>query len=318
MIYANTKDIPLPMQVWLLHDTYDSKPESNYISATAILKPVKEIILAKRVNPEFLVTDISDFVKARVGTALHDSIEQTWMQKSKYLRPLLEMTGISPEVAKNIKVNPKKLGKNTIPVYIEQRAVKEFEGYKIGGKFDFIYDGILHDFKKTSAYTWVYGSMFEKYKLQGSIYRWLNQDKITNDFVRICFYFEDWKEQLCNGTDYPSYAIQYKDIPLLSIPETELYLHNKLALINKYIDAPESDIPECTDEELWRSEDKYKYYSKPDAVRATKVFDTLEEANAFCAEKGKGIVKLVKGSVKYCEYCKAAPVCQQRRKYFDV
>ena len=74
---------------------------------------------------------------------------------------------------------------------------------------------------------------------------------------------------------------------------------------------------ECTDEELWRKETKYKYYSTETASRATKVFDSLAEAIKYKTDKGKGIVKTVKGEVKRCVLCPVASICKQRKLYFD-
>ena len=316
MNLTNEWDIPLPLQVWLAHDEYDHIQDEKYISATQLLNPLKQLILRPRVNDNFITTDISSFVPAVMGTSIHDGIEKAWLY-SDY-RKTLEFLGFNKSVADKIVINPEKVEDGQIPVYIEQRSIKEIDGYKIGGKFDYIGDGILHDFKSTSAYTWVYGGMDEKYRLQGSIYRWLNQDKVTSDFVRICFIFTDWQNALAlTNKDYPQHKIMYKDYPLLSIPETEKWIKEKLALITKYWDAKEEDIPECNDEELWRSETKYKYYANPTASKATKVFDSLAEANKFCLEKGKGIVRTVKGEVKRCKLCPAAPICKQRRQYFN-
>lgn len=316
MILTNEWDIPLPLQVWLANDEYDHISDKNYISATQLLNPLKQLILKHRVNENLVSTDISSFVPAVMGTSMHDSIEKAWLH-SDY-KKTLGFLGISKAVADKVVINPEKVEEGQIPVYIEQRSIKEIDGYKIGGKFDYIGDGTLHDFKTTSAYTWVYGGMDEKYILQGSIYRWLNQDKITSEFVRICFIFTDWQNQLAlSNKDYPKHKIMYKDYPLLSVQETEDWIKRKLALITKYFDAPEEEIPDCTDEELWRSETKYKYYANESASKATKVFDNLNDAVAFKTAKGKGVVRTVKGQVKRCMLCPAAPVCQQRRRYFN-
>ena len=78
----------------------------------------------------------------------------------------------------------------------------------------------------------------------------------------------------------------------------------------------EKDMPQCTDEELWRKPGVWKYYSKPDAVRATKNFDSEKEARDFSTGK-PGIIKFVPGEVRRCQYCAAAPICEQRKQYFN-
>ena len=52
------------------------------------------------------------------------------------------------------------------------------------------------------------------------------------------------------------------------------------------------------------------------AARSTKNFDNLAEANAFKAEKGKGVVVTKLGEPKACEYCPAFDICKQKDAYF--
>ena len=77
---------------------------------------------------------------------------------------------------------------------------------------------------------------------------------------------------------------------------------------------------ECTDKELWRSEDQYKYYSNPETAakggRCTKNFDSASDAELHRITKGKGVVKKSPGQVKACTYCDAFPVCEQRKNWF--
>ena len=168
-----------------------------------------------------------------------------------------------------------------------------------------------------TPFTYDVGKMNDKYCKQGSIYRWLNPDKITSEYIKICFIFTDWNNQLALANkDYPQCKICYKDIPLMSLEETEGFIKNKLYEIENYFDKPEEDIPRCSDDDLWRRDAKYKYYSKETATRATKVFNTPGEARAYCASQGKGFVKEVKGEVKRCPMCPAFTICKQRGEYF--
>ena len=315
LMITNNFDIPLPLVTWLLHDSYDHVANEKYISATQLLRPTKEIVLSHRVKDTIFNVDVSQYIPSAMGTALHDSIEKAWFETKDF--SVLEKLGISPEITKKIVVNPEKVNEGDIPIYIEQRAIRELDGWQIGGKFDFIWNGQLYDFKSTSAYTWVFGKMNDKYCKQGSIYRWLNPDKITSEYIKICFIFTDWNNQLALANkDYPQCKICYKDIPLMSLEETEGFIKNKLYEIENYFDKPEEDIPRCSDDDLWRRDAKYKYYSKETATRATKVFDTPGEARAYCALQGKGFVKEVKGEVKRCPMCPAFTVCKQRGEYF--
>jgi hypothetical protein len=184
-----------------------------------------------------------------------------------------------------------------------------------------IAEGIVHDFKSTSDYTWLHGGRDDEHQLQGSIYRWLNPDKITEDFIRILYIFTDWsKASAKSNPNYPQQRVAAKDIPLLSIEDTEKWINSKLSQMKKYMTVPEGQVPECTDEELWRSEPKYKYYadSTKTSGRSTKNFESLAEAHKFWkVEKGgKGIVITEVGEAKRCNYCAAADICSQRKKLF--
>ena len=324
MKITNNSNISLSLAVWLLHDEYDYVNEPNYISVTTLMKPLRHIILPRRIPRELVETDVSDFIARALGHSLHDSIEKSW---AKGFRRCLALLGYPEAVIDRVRINPtpEELAAtpNAIPIYLEQRAKKTVtvngKTWTVGGKFDMVAEGIVHDNKSTSAYTWVYGGRDDEHQQQGSLYRWLNPDKITEDFIRINYIFTDWqKSQAKQNPNYPQKRVESKDIVLLSEAEVQRWVEWKLQLVMKYWDAPERDIPNCTDEELWMSDPKFKYYADPAKTsgRSTKNFDSLLEANAFKAEKGnKGIIITVPGEPKRCDYCDAFPLCTQKDKY---
>ena len=336
---TNKGDIPLGLAVWLLHDEYDYIDNPNYVSVTGLMKPIKHIILPPRVPPADRESDVEDFIARAMGHSLHDSIEKSWLKG--YVRSL-RLLGYPQHVIDRVCVNPTNEHlaeiKHPIAVYLEQRAFKQVtvngETFVVGGKFDMVAEGIVHDNKSTTSYTWLYGTRDEEHKLQGSLYRWLNTDgfldvecqqpiginRITEDFIRINYIFTDWQKQSAKqNPNYPQKRILFKDIPLMSLEETEQWVRSKLMQFQKYRNAPESELPECTDEELWRSAPEFKYYSDPTKTqgRSTKNFDDLNEARKYAAEKGKGVVMTVPGEVKRCNYCAAFPICQQKNRYFQ-
>jgi hypothetical protein len=314
---TNNHDVSLALAVWLVNDQYDHIDDEKYISATALMKPLRQIILGSRLNtgPGAAPSDVVDFVARAMGNSLHTAIETAWLNNHERCMSLL---GYPRSVIDRVLINPKDedIVPGSIPIYLEQRAIRELMGYKIGGKFDMVADGVLQDYKSTSTKKWVDHSGDSDYCIQGSIYRWLNPDKIKEDFIRINFIFTDWnkRESLMNS-EYPKHKVAYRDIPLMSSRETEQWIATKLNQINKYQGVPESEIPYCTDEELWRSEPQYKYYSDPSkTARSTKNFDTMREAHMFMGERGKGIVITVPGLARRCDYCNVSTICTQRSK----
>lgn len=321
MTITNHSDIPLALAVWALHDDYDYVKEENYISATQLMKPLRQLILSKRVPKDLIKEDVEDYVSRALGTSLHASIEKVWTDH--YELPLKKL-GYPQEVIDSVLINPteKQLADNPdcIPVYLEQREMRQLGKYKVGGKYDIVLEGILHDTKSTSAYSWVYGNRAEDFITQGSIYRWLNPKKITADIVKICFIFTDWQKAQANSNpNYPQKRFEQQDYPLKSEQEIEKWMERKIALIEQYKDAPDEKIPECTPEELWMSAPKFKYYADPAKIsgRSTKNFDDISQAHAHKAKAGKGIIITEQALPKRCGYCSAAPICKQRQRLFN-
>ena len=332
---TNNSGIALPLAVWLLHDEYDYINEPNYISATSLMKTIRQIIIPPRIPAGKATADVSDFIARTLGHSLHDSIEKAWTHG--YHKPLA-MLGYPQDVIDRILVNPTDEERlavvGSIPIYLEQRAFRKVTirgvTYTIGGKFDMCADGIIQDYKSTSVNTWIYGGRDQEHQLQMSLYRWLdlgrvqegNLPRITEDFGRINYIFTDWSKGMVNSNaKYPQKRVEEKELWLLSPEETEEWVINKLTQIEIHRKTAEPALPECTDEELWRSEPKYKYYSDPAKAndpksRSTKNFDSASEAHMFMSEKGgKGAVKTVPGEVKRCGYCNAFEGCTQKDRY---
>lgn len=324
---TNQSQISLPLAVWLLDDNYDYINEENYVSVTTLMRPIRQIILPPRIPPEKRTLDVGDFIATSLGSAIHDAIEGAWLKPDAYQRAL-KLLGIPEHIIDRIKINPTpeqvRDSNEIIPIYLEQRGFREIDGYNVGGKFDIVADGIVQDNKSTSVWNWIKGTRDEENVLQMSLYRWIDAARpvrrITEDYCIVNYIFTDWaKGTAKRDPSYPQSRVCSKQLPLLSLSETEQWVRNKLALIKKYQNVAEEHIPECTDEELWRSDPQFKYYSDPIKAstggRATRNFATLAEANAFKAEKGKGVVISKPGEVKRCGYCPAFEGCSQKDKY---
>lgn len=311
--YANVSSVPLSMAVFLATDSYDHVDEPNYISATSLLKPLRQLILAARVPKDESPVDLSNMIASRMGSAIHDAIERAW--KDNY-KTALETLGYPAGVIKKIRINPPQENQEAgiIPIYLEQRAYKKVGKWTIGGKYDFIGDGRVEDFKSTSVYTYINKTNDDKYIWQGSLYRWLNPKLVTRDEMAIQYIFTDWQgAKAKTDPNYPPKRIHQKLLKLKSVAETEAFVRRKLALIEQYWDAPEDQIPECTDEDLWRSEPVFKYYANPaKTARSTKNFDNKQDAYTYMAQAGKGVVIEKPGQVTGCKYCPAFALCSQK------
>ncbi len=316
--YNNVNEVSLALAVWLAHDSYDYCDDPNTISVTTLLRPIRQIVLAPRIPPGEGLPDLGSMLKSRLGTAIHDGIERAWFNNYK---SAMRALGISEQVIDRIIINPSKECLENepkgIPIYLEQRLTRKHGKWTITGKIDFIGQGKVQDFKSTTVWAYMNQAGSVKYVEQGSLYRWLDPEIITQDQMQIHYIFTDWKGSFVK-TDpkYPTKSFYTQNFDLLSEQATEFLVNKKLALIDKYWDAPEEDIPYCTDEELWRSKPQFKYYKNGDinAARSTKNFDTNQDAVIHMTTKGggAGAIREVPGQVTACKYCPVFAMCSQK------
>lgn len=316
----NVNEVPLALAVFLATDHYDYDDTPNTISTTTLLQPIRKIVLPSRLLQGEGLSDLASMMTLRLGTAVHDGIERAWVTN---YRAAMEALGIPDRVIDRIRINPtaadlaifKAKNVEVIPIYMEQRLKRKFGKWTITGKFDFIGEGIVQDFKTASVWSYQNQVNAVKQTQQGSIYRWLDPQKITADEMHIHHIFMDWKAGMVKADpNYPTQRFKRQVFPLLSLNKTEAFIGNKIAQIEKYWDAPEDEIPECDAEDLWRSEPVFKYYKNPDSTkRSTKNFDNRHDATIRFIEDGSvGRVKEVPGQVTACKYCPAFAACTQK------
>lgn len=316
MKLTNNTGLSLFAQVYLAHETYDR--EEAGLSVTALLKPVKQIILARRVPEGMASSDVADMIASSNGTAIHDAFEAAW--KSPKLVDTLIRLGYPKGVASKVRVNPtaeEVAAGGIIPVYTEIRSAKVVHGIRVTGKFDFIGDGAVEDLKNTSVWKFL-NADFEHYILQGSMYRWLNPTLVTKEWMNLTFQFTDWngRDRNMNPDNYPPARMHTRRLQLMGIDETQEWVERKVLQLIDLEHAPEEAMPPCTDKELWRKADTYRYFAKPEkanepGARSTKNFTDKAEADLHVATKG-GVIITKRGGVTGCKFCNAFLACKQK------
>jgi hypothetical protein len=312
--YTNKNNVSLALAVFLMYDNYEYDERPNSISATGLIRPLRQLVLSKQ-NPALLKTvDIADLVATRMGSAIHKGCEDAWTDPEN-VKNALKVLGASEEAINNIKINPPFVKPGETPVYVEQRAEKEILDFVISGKYDLVLDGTLNDYKSTSVWTYIFDSNADSYTKQGSIYKWLNPDKITSDYININYIFTDWSaaKARMDTKSYPQIKTLTKQYPLWSTEETQNWIMNKIEAYKALANTPQEGLPQCTDEELWATEETFKYYKNPNKLdRSTKNFKTMNEALVRKSADGDvGIIKTVPGQAKHCIYCPVISVCTQ-------
>lgn len=312
MPLTNNTNVPLYIAAYLAYDDYDYDNRPNCYSATTLIKNVRKTVLASRVNNYEL--DIMDVFKSRIGQATHAALEGIWSDPVKR-NYALRVLGYSAEQIESIVINPETHDPSKIAVYVERRREREIDGYIIRGKFDFCAEGILRDLKTTTTFTYTKQNKLDDYRLQLSIYRWLNQDIITEDYAYIDYFFTDWKAGLAKSSknNYPAQPHVEQKIKLLSLADTEDFIRTRIKEIKKYLNKEDRHIPLCSAVDLWQDPPSYKYYSKETNVKCQGTFDSYVEAYNMLNSKGIGVVKVVESKAKACKWCKASAICEQRK-----
>lgn len=324
MEYTNEHNVPLPLALWLTIDEYEPSKYEMELSATGLLKSVRYIISQLRAKypdkfdesvrsvpvpmESITLPDIQERIAARIGTAIHNSVEKAW---TEYYRQGFKSLGYPEEQINKIVINPETVTQDIYPVYQENRLYKpvEIDGmqFMISGQYDMIVNGNLHDIKTTSTYSYENGANDRKYILQGSIYRWLNPSLITGSELTINFLFLDFKKYLDqrNG-NYPPARAYFKKYKLMSVNDIDMFIRNKLKQIVKYWNYPLEQIPCCQPEDLFSSKPTFKYYKNgvEGSTRSTKNFTTYLEASAYRAKQGYvGVIVEDKGKPFMCPCC---------------
>lgn len=338
-LFTNIHNVPVSLALWLAVDEYAYATNPYTLSATTLLKSPRYIIgkLRERFPEEFPehlrpivldneladtlieLPDIQSRAHSRIGTAIHGSIEKCWKNPETRILALRNL-GYPEDVINKVLINPEpsEINSDSILVYLEQDFKKQIEvdgvTFLVTGQADTIIEGKLHDTKTTGTYTWESGSNDENYKLQGSIYRWLSPETITNDTMAIDFVFKNFQQSKTFAENYPPAQVISKDFELLSLQETEMFIRNKIKLVIKHWNDPLETIPCCTPEQVFRQQSIFKYYKSgyQEGKRSTKNFKSFAEASAYRADKGKNQGEILehKGTPFMCDFCNPEEVEQ--------
>ena len=321
MNYTNNHGISIPLAVFLAHDDYDGYNHGGTtgkrISVTSLLKSTRQIVLTARLKPGDYEIDISTLLASRMGQAIHTGVESAWGNYKANLAKLVYPQKLIDAVV----INPTKdqLFDDCVPIYMEQRTDKQYRDWTITGKYDLVVNGEVTDIKSTGTFTYMKQVNSTKFTMQGSMYRWLNPEIITEDTLAIEYIFKDWSKNMSlSNPAYPQLPVLEQRYKLMSYNETEQWIATKLDEIDYFWDRPEPDLPQCTDEELWRGVSEYKYYKNPQGTmgRSTKNFPSYAEAQQrFLKDGAIGIIVEKKPQPTGCLYCNAFAQCTQKDAY---
>jgi len=283
---TNKHNIPETFVNVLKRPTY-SKGKAH-LSATQLLNSPKIVALTKKFEDE-LEQDVADMVWSIFGTAIHGVLEH---------------------------------GKDDNH-QVEERLHATLDGWRISGAIDLqILDGLggvaIRDYKTTSA--WAVMNEKVEWEQQLNIYAWLvetvKKDTHVTD-LGIVAIIRDWsRREAAKNPDYPQAPVKEIPIKLWPYQEREEYISHRLSLHSACEFAIEAgeDLPDRTPDEMWERPTTYAI-KKKGGVRAIKVYEIKEEAEAALDAKTQEL-EVRPGSRTRCEnFCSVNTYCQQWRDY---
>ncbi len=278
MTLTNKLNLPEPIVKAVSNDPYD-KGKSDY-TATGLLSPPRAKALIKA-NWNKIEEDVSDRIWPLMGQIGH---------------LILERAGD--------------------PNIIERRFFAKVATFTVSAQADLIVTGdtaTLTDYKFCSVWT-VKDGVKTEWTQQANIIRYLaseDDNPVTINKANIIAIFRDWsKPKAQREKDYPQSQVRVLPVELWSLEKTAEFIRNRIAAHK----TAESWLPLCTDDERWRSPEKFALMKKGNK-RAIKLYDTEAQADASLPTgitKNNYFVEHRAGESKRCEnYCAAAPFCEQ-------
>lgn len=286
MQITNNLNLPQPF-VDAVTRNYEYK-DKRY-SVTSMLKGYKEILLTRRHYNE-LEEDVADSIWLLFGTAVHRILED-----AKEAHDELKETKIAYEFENGYTLSGQQ------DLYSE--SLKRITDYKTGSVWKVIYDD-WSDYRKQCLY---YALLFRKIGFEC-------------DNAEIVMVLKDWsKTQAKIKQDYPRHPVFIKhfDFTDKEFEEAEKEIIDKFNQLDTMQNLSDDQIPECSKEERWATEDKYALMKKG-AKKALKLFSDEAEANEALSQ-GKGdYIEFRPGEDKKCiEYCSCCKFCSYYKERYE-
>jgi hypothetical protein len=272
MNYTNSYGLPTTM-LRALQACEHNVPEGAF-SVTELIKSPRQYQLTKRHDSQ-ITAELMDNIFSLLGQAFHQMMER-------------HARGTAEDI-----------------------FTAEHDGVVVAGHPDDFKDGIITDYKVTSAWSYIYGK--PEWDQQLNLYRWLLKEngKIVTG-AQISAVFRDWAKGRTYQTDYPPYPSMTLPVRLWPTYQTEHYLDLRIQEHVSAENLADDDLPECTPEERWKRPDKWAVYNSEDQQRASKLFDNEVEAQSYLEDHPNGKIEYRPGTSTRCQdYCLAAPFCNQ-------
>lgn len=283
---TNRLGLPQPIVEAMQNDSYDAG-DSDY-TATSLMQPPR---MAQLRREHEIKEDAADRVYTLQGQIMHLILERAG-------------TALKAEG------------------YIVEKRFKTT--YSVGSRiFKFsaqvdLFDpvsGTISDYKYTGVASASKG-LKEEYRFQlNAQAELLRRSGLQVDKAEVILFFRDWHaSRAVTDPSYPQSPTMKQEVPLLSSGQVDDWIRERIVLH----EAAKTELPQCTDAERWQTPSQYAVI-KNGAKRATRVFDTLLEADKFLTltvgDKDYKIVERSGKSVRCLSWCPVRETCEQATKY---
>ena len=289
MKITNKHDLPLVLIDWIENSNKQRQLqiEQGDFTVTQLLSNPKEQYLLSR-NPDIEV-DASQFISVLSGEAWH--------------------TGIAAN-STNRRFNG---------ALVEKRFSIKYHGWKITGQPDVIDGDYLMDYKESTVGRFAKG-VPQEYENQLNFYHYiLSSNGKHPKFMGIWVKYKDYMPSRAGTNHYPDAAMQYFPVQIWDYDEQDAFIKSRIEAhvgnLNSQLD--KMDMPQCTDEERWYSNEVHAVMKKG-GKRSLHNAATHEDAQAWIdgantrVKKDQLTIERRPGVYRKCEnYCFAKSVCDQ-------
>ena len=289
MKITNKHDLPLVLIDWINNSNKQRQlqVEQGDFTVTQLLSNPKEQYLLSR-NPDIEV-DASQFISVLSGEAWH--------------------TGIAAN-STNRRFNG---------ALVEKRFSIKYHGWKITGQPDVIDGDYLMDYKESTVGRFAKG-VPQEYENQLNFYHYiLSSNGKHPKFMGIWVKYKDYMPSRAGTNHYPDAAMQYFPVQIWDYDEQDAFIKSRIEAhvgnLNSQLD--KMDMPQCTDEERWYSNEVHAVMKKG-GKRSLHNAATQEDAQAWIdgnntrVKKDQLTIERRPGVYRKCEnYCFAKSVCDQ-------
>ena len=289
MKITNKHNLPLVLIDWIENSNKQRQLQVDQgdFTVTQLLSNPKEQYLLSR-NPDIEV-DASQFISVLSGEAWH--------------------TGIAAN-STNRRFNG---------ALVEKRFSIKYHGWKITGQPDVIDGDYLMDYKESTVGRFAKG-VPQEYENQLNFYHYiLSSNGKHPKFMGIWVKYKDYMPSRAGTNHYPDAAMQYFPVQIWDYDEQDAFIKSRIEAhvgnLNSQLD--KMDMPQCTDEERWYSNEVHAVMKKG-GKRSLHNAATHEDAQAWIdgantrVKKDQLTIERRPGVYRKCEnYCFAKSVCDQ-------